>query len=83
MAAGVYTIWDIRTSRFIYVGMAGRLGESHPRETLDDGRTIPGPKKTDEDLEIYLARHDDRAPVSAFSTLGALFQLVKRHALAA
>jgi len=31
--------------------MAGRLGESHPRETLDDGRTIPGPKKTDEELD--------------------------------
>ena len=34
-------------------------------------------------LEIYLTRHDGRAPVSAFAALGALLQLVKRHALAA
>ena len=69
MAAGVYTIWDIRTSRFIYVGMAGRLGESHPRETLDDGRTIPGPKKTDEELD---------AEVEGKKTLGQPWGLLPR-----
>lgn len=34
-------------------------------------------------LEIYLAWHDGCAPVPALAALGALFQLVERHALSA